>query len=159
MSPGSMRATLMLCDHCVVAEGKLYISGGGWSITGPSPSPSGVAILVLVPWDQANETHNLQLALEHEDGAPVLVPHPSGTPQPLEIQAEFEIGRPPGVVRGTPLDMPMAINIPPQQLAPGRYRWVLQIDNERSDGWDLAFTVKSPEGPQQRGPASIPPPL
>ena len=29
-------ATLFLCDHATVADGKLYIAGAGWSIVSPN---------------------------------------------------------------------------------------------------------------------------
>ena len=35
---------MILADSAQVADGKLYILGGGWSITGPDPTPSAVAI-------------------------------------------------------------------------------------------------------------------
>ena len=37
---GAVKLTMLLCDHATVAEGKLYINGAGWSVTGPEPSPS-----------------------------------------------------------------------------------------------------------------------
>jgi hypothetical protein len=30
-----MRATMMLADYAQIADGKLFISGGGWSTCGP----------------------------------------------------------------------------------------------------------------------------
>ena len=49
-----MKATLMLADYATVSDGKLSIVGGGWSVTGPEPVPFGIALLIQVPWDQAN---------------------------------------------------------------------------------------------------------
>ena len=34
-----MKVTILLADAAQAVEGKLYILGGGWSITGPDPSP------------------------------------------------------------------------------------------------------------------------
>ena len=34
-----MKATLLLADAAQAAEGKLYVLGGGWSVTGPGPAP------------------------------------------------------------------------------------------------------------------------
>ena len=44
---------MMLADSAQVSEGKLFILGGGWSVTGP-PAPSAIALHVEVPWDQTN---------------------------------------------------------------------------------------------------------
>jgi hypothetical protein len=44
-------------DYAVVSDGKLTIVGGGWSQTGPEPASFGIALLILVPWDQANTLH------------------------------------------------------------------------------------------------------
>lgn len=138
-----MRVTMLLCDHVAVAEGKLYISGGGWSLTGPAPAPSGIAILVGVPWDQANHGHHLRLALEREDGEPATQPNELGQPQAIQFEADFEVGRPPGITRGAALDLPLALNLPPLGLEPGqRYRWVLEVDGERNIDWVLPFSVR-----------------
>ena len=58
-----MRATQLLCDHAVVAEGKLYISGAGWSVTGPDPAPSAIALKLDVPWDLTNLPIEIRLRL------------------------------------------------------------------------------------------------
>ena len=39
-----MKVTILLADAAQAAEGKLYVLGGGWSITGPDPSPMALAI-------------------------------------------------------------------------------------------------------------------
>jgi len=43
---------MLLCDSAQVADGKLYILGGGWSVTGPQPVPSAVAIKLEVDWHE-----------------------------------------------------------------------------------------------------------
>ena len=68
-----MRATLLLADHAEVAEGKLYINGGGWTVT-PQPMPFAIAMYVEVPWDQTNTKHSMLLELLDVDGHPVTVP-------------------------------------------------------------------------------------
>ena len=62
---------MLLADFAQVADGKLTVVGGGWSLTGPEPTPFGIAILVHVPWDQANRRHTLRPPLVHADGLPV----------------------------------------------------------------------------------------
>src|SRR5260370_23229527 len=65
-----MRATMMLADHAQVADGKLFIAGGGWSLAGPGPIPCGIALLFHVPWQQTNERTAFMLRLLDEDGRP-----------------------------------------------------------------------------------------
>jgi len=46
-SVAGMKVTMLLCDAVQVADGKLYILGGGWSIIG-RPGPSAVAVKIEV---------------------------------------------------------------------------------------------------------------
>lgn len=142
-----MRATLLLCDHAVVAEGKLYISGAGWSVTGPDPASSAIALKLDVPWDLTNQPIEIRLRLVTEDGAPVLQAGPAG-PSPIEVVARLEVGRPVGVPAGSPIDAPLAVNLPALPLAPGsRYSWVLEIDGEHEADWHLAFSTRPAPAP------------
>ena len=90
-----MRVTIMLADAAQEAGGKLYILGGGWSVTGPEIPPSAVAMKIDVPWDQANVRHTWMLELVSEDGVPVEIEG-----QPVRLEGEFEVGRPPGAAPG-----------------------------------------------------------
>ena len=133
---------MLLADHAQAADGKLNIIGAGWNMAGPEPSPAAIAILFEVPWDRANERHAFKLELVDADGYPVLIPTPEGE-QPLVIEGEFEVGRPPGVKRGTPLSFPFALNLGPQPIPPGgRYEWRLTVDEESDEDWRLAFTMR-----------------
>ncbi|MBI4370905.1 MAG: hypothetical protein HY552_01265 [Elusimicrobia bacterium] len=139
-----MKITMMLADFAQVVDGKLYIMGGGWTMTGPTSSPSAIAIKVEVPWTEANRKHKLQVALVDSDYNPVLVPTPGGN-VPLVINAEFEVGRPPGMIPGSPLSVPMALNIGPVPLVPGaRYVWKLTIDGNSNDDWQVTFSTRPP---------------
>src|SRR5580704_826372 len=66
-----MRVTIMLADAAQECGGKLFILGGGWSVTGPLIPPMAVALKIDVPWDQANRPHHWRLELVTEDGEPV----------------------------------------------------------------------------------------
>lgn len=143
-----MKATLMLADYAVVADGKLTIVGGGWSITGPAPTPFGIALKVEVPWDQANIKHSMRLELVDADGDLVTVAQ-EGEERPIVIEGEFEAGRPPGLKPGTPLDSMLAINFPsPPPIPPGgRYEWRLFIDGETQEDWRVTFSTRpAPDG-------------
>ena len=141
-----MHVTMLLADFAQVSDGKLNVIGGGWSMTGPQPVPFGIAILIRVPWDQANHRHFMRLELIDADGVAVTVETDDGT-EPLVFfdDVEFEVGRPAGVKPGTPLDLPLAVNSGPLPLEPGVYEWRLTIDGLGDDDWRLPFTVREGE--------------
>lgn len=137
-----MKVTIILADFAQVVNGKLYIMGGGWSIIGPEPCPTAIAIKIEVPWNQTNKKHNLRLELLDSNYHPVLVPTPVGN-SPLKISADFEVGRPAGLIQGTSLDVPIAFNIAPMPLESGkRYIWKLAIDGHTNDDWQVAFSTR-----------------
>jgi hypothetical protein len=133
---------MLLCDSAQVADGKLFVLGGGWSVTGPGPIVCGIAIKIDVPWDLANTKIPLRLSLLTEDGNVISHPTPLGD-QVVQIQAEFEVGRPAGVKPGTPIDVPLAFNLGPFDLEPGaRFQWVLSVNGEENADWNLTFTTR-----------------
>ena len=133
-----MKVTMLLADAAQAIGGKLYILGGGWSITGPEPSPSSLAIKIEVPWTEANRPHALRLVLVDADGQPVLA-----NDKPLDITAEFEVGRPAGLPVGTPLDTTLVFNFGPLPLEGGRrYLWRLSIDGDAREDWHVAFLTR-----------------
>jgi len=134
---------MLLADYAVVTDGKLTIVGGGWSQAGPEPSPFGIGLLIQVPWDQSNTVHAFTLELLDADGAAVTLEGVEDDPQPISFGGEFEVGRPPGLKPGTPLDFPVAMNSTPLPLPPGRYEWRLTIDGRSQQDWTLPFTVRS----------------
>jgi hypothetical protein len=145
-----MKVTMLLADSVQAVGGKLYILGGGWSVTGP-PAQFGIAILIEIPWDQTNQKHPWKLELLDSDGAAVLVQTPSGE-QPLVFQGELEVGRPPGLKPGTPIGVPLAINLAPLQLEPSsRYEWRLSIHGQTDENWRVTFSTRSAEEQRQLG--------
>jgi hypothetical protein len=131
-----------------VAEGKLYILGGGWSLTGPDPVPSGIAIKVDVGWTEMEDAHHWELYLVDEDGRPVSVETPNGL-QPIEVRGDFQIGRPSDLPAGSSVGVPFAVNFGPLPLEPlRRYTWQLTIDGETDADWMVAFSTRAqPEAP------------
>lgn len=133
---------MLLADAAQVADGKLYILGGGWSLTGPEPTPSAVAIKIEVDWHETSVEHHWELFLEDADGRPVIVPTPDGE-QPVEIRGDFSVGQPEGILEGSPVDVPMAINLGPLPLAPGtRYTWRLLVDGTDLTGGSISFSTR-----------------
>jgi hypothetical protein len=139
-----VKVTMLLADSAQAVEGKLYILGGGWSVIGPEPLSSAIALKIDVPWDQSNRRHKFEFTLLDGDGNPVLIrPAPEAPAQAIQIGGEFEVGRPPGVLPGTPLDASAAINIGPLPLPQGgRYVWELKINGRTEEDWRLPFTTR-----------------
>ena len=136
---------MLLADFAQVSDGKLTVVGGGWSLTGPEPAPFGIAILIRVPWDQANQRHVMRLELLDADGIAVEVDAESGDgEEPIVFfdDVPFEVGRPAGLKPGTPLDFPVAINSGPLMLAPGTLR--VAADDRRQGRRRLAAAVLRP---------------
>jgi len=131
---------MMLADFVQAVQGKLYVLGGGWSVTGPGAVQMGIAVKIEVPWDQANIQHTFRLTLVDTDEQAVLVP---GAEQPVQVEGQFEVGRPPGLKPGTPLDFALAVNVPPLPLQPdSRYVWRLLIDGKSDEDWYVGFTTR-----------------
>ena len=141
-----MKVTMLLADHAVVENGKLYINGGGWTITGPDPFPYAIALIIEVPWDRANIKHHFRLELLDEDGESVEVPTTSGA-DALVVEGDFEVTRPLGAKPGTPLPLPIAVNLTPAPPIPAgaRYAWNLSINGETREDWRLSFATRPQE--------------
>jgi hypothetical protein len=116
---------MLLCDYAEDVNGKLYIVGGGWNtILADTPSPVALAILLAIPWDQANRPHTIKVALLTEDGEEVMV---EDNPV-LRVEGKLEVGRPPGTRPGSSLNAPLSIRLPALPLAEGGYRFEFSVD-------------------------------
>jgi uncharacterized protein DUF6941 len=136
-----MKLTMLLADAVQAVNGKLYVLGGGWSITGPEPAPSALAIKIEVPWDEGNKKHHFRLALLDDDGRGVMVP---GGQTPVEVSGDFEAGRPAGLKPGTPLDVVLALNVGPLLLeSSSRYVWRCWIDEQTREEWEVSFSTRA----------------
>ncbi|MBU6495034.1 MAG: hypothetical protein KGR42_01285 [Acidobacteria bacterium] len=137
-----MNVTMLLADSAQVADGKLYILGGGWSVCGPQPTPTAVAIKVSVDVHEFDLDHHWELFLEDADGNLVHFDTPEG-PQSLEIRGDFTAVQPQGVPAGTSVDVPLAINLGPVPLPPGgRFSWRFVINGESLPGSIASFSVR-----------------
>lgn len=152
--PSTFTVDAMLCDSAVVAEGKLYVQGGGWNMLSTQQFPFlqprvGLAVVIGVPYTETNRLHHLDVKLESEDGE--LVPLGPAMPDPEEpgtmhratgVAAQFNVGRPPLLQPGDRQSLPFAINL--DQLAfavPGAYSFTLSIDGVEANR--LVFRVIS----------------
>jgi hypothetical protein len=138
-----VQVTLLLADAAQEANGKLFILGGGWSLTGPDVPPMAVAVKIEVPWNEANRRHSWELVLVDADGQAAVLQGAEGREE-LRVGGDFEVGRPPGIPPGSDIDMPLAVNIGPLPLRPGqRYAWQLWINGETHEDWCRRFTVRA----------------
>jgi hypothetical protein len=135
-----MRVTMLLADAAQEVNGKLYVLGGGWSVTGPDVPPMSLAIKLDVPWSAANQAHRFEIVLVDTDGHPV-----RGAEGGVEVRVDgqFEVGRPAGLPAGSDIDVAFAVNVPPFPLAPGRYAWQLSIDGDTREDWLRPFQVRA----------------
>lgn len=138
----STRVSIVLAQFAQVADGMVNMLGGGVTVMGPMAGPFAIAGVIEMPWEAAGVPHKLRFDLLDDQGAPFMVPTPDGS-QPLRIEGQFDLAPQPGIKRGTPLTMPIAINLPAQPFAPGtRYEWRLEIDGETHEDWRLGFATR-----------------
>jgi hypothetical protein len=130
---------LLLADAAHVADGKLYILGGGWSYI-VAGAPFAVCGKIDIPWRVGTDWHTIRLELVDGDGKPVMAQQ-DGKEQPLAIEQRFRPPILPHVEPGTPLDCPFAISVGPGvPLEPGSlYEWRLGINGVSEPGWSIEF--------------------
>lgn len=138
---------MMLADHVQVADGKLFISGGGWTTTGPGASPCSVAVIFHVPWQETSKKVSFALRLIDEDGRAVRQPGATDG-LPVQVNGHFEPRRPREVIApGLEVNVPMSFNVV-LHLEPGRrYSWVLDVDGQTDDAWRLSFETRAQAQP------------
>lgn len=137
-----MKATMFLCDSAQVANGKLYIMGGGWSTTGPDPTPSAVAIKLDVAASEIDQVHDWSIALTDADGRHVPIDTGAG-PRPIEVKGTFAATRPPDMTDTMSVDVAIAVNIGPLVLPlDSRYVWTLRVDGHSDPSWTLSFSTR-----------------
>jgi hypothetical protein len=115
---------LTVANHAEAINGLLYLSGAGWTdLRRPIPPDGqlptnhiGVGVAILVPWDETNYQHNVSLRIESADGAIL-----------LQVQGQFEMGRPPGLAPGSDLRTVLAFTGEIVFPAAGIYRVVATV--------------------------------
>ncbi|MDO8475817.1 MAG: hypothetical protein Q7W02_06400 [Candidatus Rokubacteria bacterium] len=114
-----MKLRLLLAHFAEVQSSMLYALGMGWTQTGPAPSPFAICGVIEVTWEETNRAHTLEISILDADGQPFMVPTPMGE-QPFRLQAQFDVGRPPGSRAGSPFVMPLAMNVQPLAFRAGQ---------------------------------------
>jgi hypothetical protein len=139
---------MLLADAAQVAEGKLYVMGGGWEVCGPEPTPMALAVKVEIPPSQARRKHSWSVTLVDATGEPVLLPA-DGEKTTVVIHGEFgRIGEPKSAATKESLHLRFAVNIAPLRLEPGSsYAWRLTIDNQTRRDWQVSFSTRPATAP------------
>src|SRR5688572_3413309 len=101
-----MRSTLVLCDWAEAVAGKLYMQGGGWNkVLADTPASFAIAVLIRVEYNETNLKKHAVLALVDEDGAAF------PAEDPIQVEFDFEVGRPPGMKPGQDQTLTFAAKI------------------------------------------------
>lgn len=142
-----MDATLLLANSAETAPtGLVYALGLGWSVTSTPTPPAALVVLIKVPWSETNSQHQFTIRLVDTDGHDVMLGQDqAGNATGLQMEGQFEAGRPPGLPHGTAIDQILAVNLGPgMPLQPGQtYQWRLEINGEEAA--TATFFVR-PEG-------------
>lgn len=122
-SPTDLKATMLLCDSAQSIGGKLFILGGGWSLLRKTGNlmTMALAVKLSIPWSRANVLHDLEARLVTDAGDDVLQDG-----QPVRAEGAIEVGRPPGLREGTPLDAAFVLTFQNLSLDAGGYVWELR---------------------------------
>jgi len=135
-------ATLLLADAATIADGKLYILGAGWSITGPGSLPSAVVLIVDFIPPRVDEKHDCEVMLVDPQGKPAVLGAARGVPDiirfTLSIEENTQQTEP-----GTSSYLHV-MTIPALPLIPGsKYAWRLTVNGEERPEWTRQFSVRS----------------
>ena len=106
---------LILSDAAQVANNKLFLLGGGWSIWRSGNYPVqvqlGIGISILVDWKETGTRYPLTITIADDAGVPI-VP---------EVQGQFEIGKQPDLPKDAIQKVILAFNANIAIPRPGRY--------------------------------------
>ncbi|HET9662224.1 MAG TPA: hypothetical protein VFP05_18000 [Thermomicrobiales bacterium] len=132
----------LLVDSAQVANGKLFILGGGWARLTTTQIPITrtfeTAIRVVVPWTETNRPHPLELQVENEDGQALL---------DIPVKAEIRVGRPAQLKDGTDQVVPLALRVGPVTLErEGRYALILRYEGEVTARTAFDLVLNRPAG-------------
>jgi hypothetical protein len=108
-----------LANHAEAINGLLYLQGVGWTDIfqpwdgqgRPGNVHFGMAVSILIDWNETNRRWPFVLQIVHEDGGDPLA----------RVEAQVEAGRPPGLPRGSKIRSVMAVGANIQFPQPGGY--------------------------------------
>jgi hypothetical protein len=96
--------SVMLADAAALADGKLYVHGGGWDVIWtpavPTTHPTlSVVFVIEFEWSETHVDRALRVTLHDEDDKPLNVAA-AGT---------LNVGHPPGATHGAPILQPIVL--------------------------------------------------
>ncbi len=115
---------LILGDYAHMADGKLYLQGGGWERMMvndgfPSKRMVGIATSVLIPWAETNQPINVEVEVQTEDGDTL-----------ARINAQLKVGRPPDHPPGMPIRATLAANLGLEFKTAGAYVIIARLEEQ-----------------------------
>jgi Family of unknown function (DUF6941) len=136
-------------DHAEAINGKLYLQGAGWTDIArpmaangqPAIVHMGMAVSILIGWNETNRRFPLTLTLRHEDGDEI-----------AKVSAQVEAGRPAGIPAGSDFRSVLAIGAEIQFPKTGGYVLKAEMDDQERTS---VFRV---HGPAPLGGTNLPPP-
>lgn len=142
-----MDAKVLLCDFAEVSGGKLFITGAGISMlaSGSAQAPYPVnlclAVLVQIPWNETDSTHNLSIELISEaSGSQKRVMLADQVPEGVDsgdvgmFFISFRAVRVPSMIDGDESTMPLTVPLFGLPLPEhGPYFFSLRIDGREMD--------------------------
>lgn len=138
---------MILADAATTAEGKQYIHGAGWDTIGAAHFPViqpalTVAVLLRIPWNDANTPYRLEVDVLDADGASIL-PNPPGP-----MGGTITVGRPPNVPQGNDLLAPLVFNLAGIRFPqPDDYLVIMRVNGETAKRFPLHVVSLAPQGP------------
>ena len=139
-----------VANHAEAINGLLYLQGAGWTDIqqpmGPNGQPGivhiGLAVSILVGWNETNQRYPVSVRILHEDGSEL-----------VNLAAEVEAGRPPGLPAGSDIRSVMAISAELQFARPGGYELRAELAGKSKSA---VFRVHHPaQAPQNFGPTGF----
>jgi hypothetical protein len=130
---------VVLADHAQIADGKLFISGAGWTdMTGAVPFA--LAMMFEVPREQTGKEHTFAVDLIDADGKPAMTPTAQGM-QPWHFEGTMQVDPDEGAPAAASFVSPFVIKQQPTTLTPASYEWRWYVDGETRENWRLPFRV------------------
>ena len=115
---------IIIGDYAHMADGKLYLQGGGWERLTvndgfPTKRMVGIAVSVLIPWSETNQPTNFEVEVQTEDGNPV-----------AKINGQLKVGRPPDHPPGMPVRSMLAANLGLEFKTAGSYVLIARLEEQ-----------------------------
>jgi hypothetical protein len=131
---------LTVANHAEAINGLLYLQGAGWTDIqqqvgsgGPGFVHFGIAISIIMGWNETNKRFPLALRLTDEDGV-----------EYFNLNAQTEAGRPAGVPVGSDMRSVLALNAEVQFPKSGGYELRAELGEKARS---VAFRVQQPLSP------------